>query len=238
MRVRRLLGKFVALSVAAFAGYAVFVAYLGRDSGRPSVCRGTVVDGRLEGGRRLPLWGDNFRAYSSIGYLIGRTFVHSAIRDTALEAYDALARQQPELRFVYAESGWPWGGRFAPHKSHSNGTAIDFMVPVRTLDGHIAELPTTFFNKLGYGVEFDKTARAGLHKIDFDAMAVHLLALDKAARGHGIAIQRVIFDPDLQPLLFAGKHGDELRRRINFSRSRSWVRHDEHYHIDFDVPCR
>ncbi|MEQ1615793.1 MAG: hypothetical protein ABL904_23805, partial [Hyphomicrobiaceae bacterium] len=127
---------------------------------------------------------------------------------------------------------------FAPHKSHANGTAFDFHVPVRTLEGQIAELPTSPFNKLGYNVEFDKQARAGLHKIDFEAMALHLLALDKAARAHKIGIRRVIFALDLMPMLLASEHGAQLRGRINFSKSPSWVRHDEHYHVDFDVPCK
>jgi len=24
---------------------------------------------------------------------------------------------------------------------------------------------------------------------------------------------------------------------VRFSTRRSWVRHDEHYHVDFDIPC-
>lgn len=238
MSLRRVLFTLVAVPAVAFAGFAAYVGFLGFDSGKPSVCRGDVNHGSLTGGRRPPLWGDNYRAYSTAGYLAGRTFTHSAIRAAILDAYDELAKSKSELRFVYAEGGWPWGGNFAPHKSHANGTAFDFHVPVRTLEGKVAELPTSPFNKLGYNVEFDREARAGLLKIDFDAMALHLLALDKAAKAHKIGIRRVIFALDLMPQLMASTHGAELRGRINFSKSPSWVRHDEHYHVDFDVPCK
>ncbi len=238
MSFRRVIATVVAVPAIAFAGFAAFVSVLGIDNGRASVCRGAVTGGSLEGGRRPPLWGDNYRAYSTTGYLVGRTFTHSAIRDVIVEAYDEVAKSRPELRFVYAEGGWPWGGNFAPHKSHANGTAFDFHVPVRTLDGKIAELPASPFNKLGYGIDFDSQARAGLYKIDFEAMGLHLLALEKAARAHKIGIRRVIFALDLMPLLMASQHGAELGSRINFSKSPSWVRHDEHYHVDFDIRCK
>ena len=238
MSIRRALITLAAIPAVAFAGFAAFVGFQGLDTGRPSVCHGDINRGSLENGRRPPLWGDNYRAYSTAGYLAGRTFAHSAIRHAIVDAYDNLARSKPELRFVYAEGGWPWGGSFAPHKSHANGTAFDFHVPVRTLEGQVTELPTSPFNKLGYNVEFDREARAGLLKIDFDAMALHLLALDQAAKAHKIGIRRVIFALDLLPKLLNSTHGAQVRDRINFSKSPSWVRHDEHYHVDFDVPCK
>ena len=238
MTIRRAVLVVCALPVSAAAGFAAYVAWLAIDSGRPSVCRGTVVNGSLEGGRRLPYSGDNYSAYSTAGFLAGRTFVHSAVRKTMLDAYAELSKSRPELRFIYAESGWPWGGRFAPHKTHANGTAVDFHVPVRTLDGKVAELPATPFNQLGYAIEFDRSGQAGSLKIDFEAMALHLLALDRAARANGIGIRRVIFDVNLQPKLLATGPGAQVRGRIALSKQQAWVRHDEHYHVDFDVPCR
>jgi penicillin-insensitive murein DD-endopeptidase len=238
MGLRRVAVVACALPVIAVAGYAAVVAWVGVDSKQPSVCRGTVADGSLEGGRRLPYADENYRSYSLAGYLLGRTFVHSGVRNAMRDAYAALRKDRPELRFVYAEGGWPWGGRFTPHKTHRNGTTADFLVPVRTPDGKVAEQSTTLFNLFGYGVHFDKSGRAGPYMLDFEAMALHLLALDRAARAHGIRIQRVIFDVDLQPLLLATDPGSRLRDRISFNKTQSWVRHDEHYHVDFDVPCR
>lgn len=227
-----------ALPVVAFGCYASWIAWLGRESGPPTRCYGGVVGGRLEGGRRLPLWGENYRTYSILGFLAGRTFMHGSVRDAIRAAYADLAATHPDLRYMYAESGWPWGGPFAPHRSHMNGTSVDFHVPVRTLEGAVADLPASPFNKLGYAIEFDRSGRSGAYRIDFEAMALHLLALDKAARAHAISIRRVIFDVQLQPKLFATSAGARLSRMMTFNRTQSWVRHDEHYHVDFNVPCR
>jgi penicillin-insensitive murein endopeptidase len=235
---RRALIAVCLLPAFAVVGFAAWVAWLGADWGRASACHGTVANGSLERGRRLPYSGDNYRAYSIVGFLSGRTFVHGAVRDAMRDAYAELSKSRPELRFVYAESGWPWGGSFAPHKTHANGTAADFHVPVRTLDGQVAELPASPFNQFGYSVEFDKAGRTGSYKIDFEAMALHLLALDRAATAHGIRIRRVIFDVDLQPKLAATAAGAQVMRRLGFNKRQAWVRHDEHYHVDFDVPCR
>lgn len=224
-----------AFVVTIFAGY---VAWLGIDGSQSSVCRGTVATGSLEAGRRLPYSGENYRAYSLIGFLLGRTFVHSAIRNAMRDAYADLSRSHPELRFIYAESGWPWGGRFAPHKTHANGTSVDFHVPVRTPDGQVSELPASPFNQFGYAIEFDNSGRFGPYRLDFDAMAQHLLALDRAARANGIRIRRVIFDVGLQPRLAATGPGSQVVRRLAFNKQQAWVRHDEHYHVDFDVACR
>lgn len=227
----------MALPVIAFFGFAAWIAWIGRESGPPSRCHGGVVGGRLEGGRRLPLWGANYRAYSTLGFLAGRTFMHQSVRDAVLASYAIVGEQHPDLRFLYAESGWPWGGPFAPHKSHMNGTSVDFHVPVRTLDGAVSELPASVFNKLGYSIHFDPSGRSGDYRIDFEAIALHLLALDEAVRANGISIGRVIFDVRLQPKLFATANGARLSRMLTFNKVQSWVPHDQHYHVDFKVPC-
>ena len=238
MTMRRVLLAACVLPVCAAAGFAAYVAWLGIDGGRTSVCHGTVAAGSLEGGRRLPYSGENYRAYSVLGFLLGRTFVHSAVRNAMRDAYADLSKSHPELRFVYAESGWPWGGGFAPHKTHANGTSVDFHVPVRTLDGQVSQLPASPLNKFGYSLEFDNSGRSGSYKLDFDAMALHLLALDRAARANGIRIRRVIFDVGLQPKLAATGPGAQAIGRIAFNKQQAWVKHDQHYHVDFDVACR
>lgn len=229
---------FTLFPLIALSFFWGWIAWLGRESGPPSRCYGGVVGGRLEGGRRLPLWGENFSSYSVLGYLFGRTFMHRTVRDAILAAYADLSETHPGLRFMYAESGWPWGGPFAPHRSHMNGTSVDFHVPVRTRDGAVAVLPTSIFNKFGYSIDFDRSGQWNGYQIDFEAMALHLLALERAARANGISIRRVIFDVELQPKLFATEAGAQLPKLVSFNRRQSWVRHDEHYHVDFDVPCR
>ncbi|MEJ2437896.1 MAG: replication initiation protein, partial [Sulfurovaceae bacterium] len=93
-------------------------------------------------------------------------------------------------------------------------------------------------NKFGYDIEFDSKGHYDEYTIDYEAMAAHIVSLHKEAQKAGVKIWRVIFDPKLQKYLFATKQGDYLKRNINFSKKRSWVRHDEHYHVDFIVPCR
>jgi penicillin-insensitive murein endopeptidase len=112
------------------------------------------------------------------------------------------------------------------------------MVPVVNLKNKSIPLPTSAFNKYGYSIEFDEKGRNENYRIDFEAIAAHLLALKQEADRAGIGIRWVIFDPQLQPYLFETKYGPLLKHNtIVFSKKRSWVRHDEHYHVDFIVAC-
>ena len=235
MRIGRILAG---LGLVAVAGAAGFAGWLGIETSAKSVCYGNPTHGRLEGGQRLPYSGGNYRAYSFLGYAAGRTFMHSAVRDAVRDAYAHVYKLRPELRFVYGESGWPWGGRFPPHKTHANGTSVDFFVPVRSEGDKVAEVPTSLLNRYGYDLRFDRSGRHGALKLDFDAMGEHLLALDMAARAHGIGIRRVIFDIHLQPKLAATKAGAAAMARMAFSKAQAWVPHSEHYHVDFEVGCR
>lgn len=99
-------------------------------------------------------------------------------------------------------------------------------------------LPTSPLNKLGYEIEFSKEGKYKGYAVDFEAMAEHLLELKRVSDKHGIKIWRVIFDSELQKPLFATKKGKELKTQLQFSVKRPWVRHDEHYHVDFVVPCK
>lgn len=203
------------------------------ESDTPSISHGSTGNGSLENGKRLPTSGPNFSSYSRLGALIGRTAVHDKVRDVVIDAYKNLEKSHPELRFIIGETGWVNGGPFPPHKTHQNGLSVDFMTPIRNEAGVVKLLPTSLFHKFGYNIEFDEQGRWYGNTIDYEAIALHLNALARAADHHGIAIERVIFDPVLQPALFATTTGKELRTALRFSTRRSWVRHDEHYHIDF-----
>jgi penicillin-insensitive murein endopeptidase len=113
------------------------------------------------------------------------------------------------------------------------------MVPVLNDAKRSVPLPSTPLNKFGYGLEFDDQGRIPGFRIDFDAMAEHLYQISVASYQNGIAIERVIFDPRLtERLLSSSRHGAELRRSMPFMKERPWIRHDEHYHIDFRIPCQ
>ena len=103
--------------------------------------------------------------------------------------------------------------------------------------GQSVPLPTSILNKFGYNIEFTGTGQYQGLNIDYEAMANHLLALDQAANRNGVKIWRVVFDNALQKELFKRPKAESLRKKMQFSTKRPWVRHDEHYHIDFIVPC-
>ncbi|OGW24318.1 MAG: peptidase [Nitrospirae bacterium GWC2_42_7] len=203
-----------------------------------SICYGTTDKGRIENAWQLSSSGANFSAYSTVGDTIGRNYVHNKVYDTVLDAYKSLQQKILEKVFVYGETGWKSGGRFLPHKSHQNGLSVDFFVPVVDTKGKSVPLPASPLNKFGYNIEFTSKGKYKEYSIDFEAIAAHLFSLKEAADKHNIKIWRVIFDNDLQKLLFKTSKGKELQALLTFSTKKSWVRHDEHYHVDFIVPCR
>ena len=203
-----------------------------------SQCYGSVSKGRIENSVALPGSGSNFTAYSALGTPMGRTRVHGKVASIVTAAYGALAKSNPDLHFVYGETGWPSGGNFKPHRSHQNGLSVDFFVPVRDAANKSVPLPTGVNNKFGYAIEFDSKARFQNLRIDFAAIAEHLYELHRAANAQGIGIAQVIFDKQYLPQLFATPRGTWVQKNITFMKAKPWVRHDEHYHVDFAVPCK
>jgi penicillin-insensitive murein DD-endopeptidase len=227
-------------AVGAFAGLCLAAALSGAavaDSPEPSRCFGTPAVGSLANARTLPLSGPNFQGFSGLAASLGRTHVHSTVEAIVSEAYAALAARRPELRFVYGEASWPNGGRLAPHRTHQNGTSVDFFVPVRDAAGRSLPLPTSPFTRFGYDLEFDAEGRLDDLRIDFEALAEHLYELHRAAGNHAAGLRLVILDTRYLPLLERSERGRWVRRTLNFLPRQAWVRHDEHYHIDFDIPC-
>lgn len=202
-----------------------------------STCHGTPSKGRIDGAVQLPESGTNYSAYSSLGVSLGRTYVHERVRDIVVTAYSGLAAAAPGTILLYGETGWKSGGRLRPHRTHQNGQSVDFFVPVVDSSGKSVPLPISALNKFGYGIDFDGNGKFEGLSIDFDAIGEHLYQLSIAAQKANVPIALVIFDPPYLPKLFATKHGEFLQRNINFMKGKAWVRHDEHYHVDFAVPC-
>ena len=109
---------------------------------------------------------------------LGRTYVHSEIRDIFLKTYRALKRNYPKKVFKYAETGFKNGGKFKPHKTHQNGLSLDHMVPVLK-NGKSVHLPTNIFNKWGYGIDFDLNGNYKKYKLDFEALGFFIVELHK-----------------------------------------------------------
>ncbi len=203
-----------------------------------STCYGTVSNGRLEHGVQLPEKGKNFSAYSFLGMSLGRTYVHSKVAEIIAATYQALEKSAPDKVFVYGEAGWKSGGQIRPHRTHKNGLSVDFMVPVVNSASKSVPLPTAMTNEYGYQIDFDKNAQYQDLTIDFEAIGEHLYQLDLAAKSHGAGIALVIFDPPYLPRLFKTTHGKYLQANIPFLQGKVWIRHDEHYHVNFDLPCK
>lgn len=210
----------------------------GHDSAAASQCYGTVGNGSLDNGVKLPTKGDNFSAYSTLGSTLGRTYVHASVADIVLSTYAALAKERPSSSYVYGETGWKSGGRIRPHRTHQNGTSVDFFVPVLNAQGQSVALPTNIMSRFGYDIEFDTDGKYAEYRIDFEAMAEHLYQLDLAAKSRGLGISQLIFESAYLPSLFASKRGTYLKQHLKLMKGKPWVRHDEHYHIDFAVTCR
>ena len=222
------------LGIAAFSLIAISTTAQAADS----QCFGTTSKGRIEASVALPASGPNFSPYSRFGVSLGRTHVHAQVAGIVTAAYTELAKQTPEVRYVYGETGWPSDGRFRPHRSHQNGLSVDFFVPVRAASGKSVPLPTPVGERFGYDIEFDDSGRWGEYRIDFAAMAEHLYQLHRVAAGRGTGLALVIVDKPYLPLLFATSRGPYLKQHLNFMQGKPWVRHDEHYHVDFGVPCK
>jgi len=187
---------------------------------------------RVMPSERLPISGANFESYCMPCILALRTFGRTEAVAATVEAYQTLEEIRPETRYMYGEVGYPWGGPFPPHRTHREGLSFDFMVPLT--DGDV--LPAHAMNRYGYDAEFDETGRdASGRRIDFGAIGDHLIALEQAAQTQGGRVRRVILAPDLQDDLEAASPG--ILNTITFNTRQAWVRHDDHYHVDFDFPC-
>lgn len=217
-------------------GALLLAACVGAAAAPASRCHGQVGQGSIEDSVQLPTAGANYAAYSSVAAAMGRTYVHSEVADIMLDAYRALEASAPGVPYVYGETGFARGGRFQPHRTHQNGLSVDFFVPVRDGQGRPARLPTAALPRFGYDIEFDRNGRYGEYRIDFAAMAEHLYQLDQAAQVRGRSLALVIVDPAYLPMLRATPRGKALAR-LNFMQGKPWVRHDEHYHVDFAIPC-
>ena len=202
------------------------------ENDKPSISSGSVSNGRIQNAKRMNYRGNNFSTYSFGGYLLGRTFVHSRVKKTILETYEQCEKICPDVNFVLGETGRQHGGRFLPHRTHRNGLSVDFMTPL--LKNGKPHNSNHLFNLWGYSLEFDNEGKKGNVEIDYETMAKHIFTLEKIARKNGLRIQKVIFDPILRPYLLATPTGKKLKH-LPFTKNRVYVRHDDHYHIDFEV---
>jgi penicillin-insensitive murein endopeptidase len=66
-------------------------------------------------------------------------------------------------------------------------------------------------------------------------LAALLLEVAAEARQHGLRVARIITTPEFVPLLLDTPSGRRLGALSDLiTRKPAWVRHDEHFHIDFE----
>ena len=200
---------------------------------------GTVSNGQLINGYKLPYKGYNFKYFSPLDYFIfGRCYVHSDIYDIVINSYAKLEKVYPNYKFRIMECSSKKGGRAFPHKTHQNGTSIDFMSPLKKGNRVI-----TRYDKIGvlrYFMKFDSDGKKRFNKtieIDFEKMAKHILILNQVSRDNGYQIKKVILETNLKDEIFNTKYGNELKSSgiyfVNALPKKINELHDDHYHIDF-----
>lgn len=210
-----------------------------KNSGQ-STSVGNFNKGSLKKGYLLPFQGANFKCYSIISYyLLGREYVNSKVYKTVVDTYDALNEKHPEKKYIYMESGKRKGARLYPHRTHQNGLSIDFMCPLLKNSND-----PKYFNCMGifrYALNFDdKGVLNSDHnvKIDFNAIAEHIIVLESNAHKNGLKIKKVIFKISLKDELFATDYGKKLKvTNIYFAQRLTPLLnklHDDHYHVDFE----
>ena len=59
-----------------------------------------------------------------------------------------------------------------------------------------------------------------------------ICALVRLAPDHGVRVRRVILAPELQPSV---ERAARCGLTALWMRGTPWVRHDEHFHVDFDA---
>jgi penicillin-insensitive murein DD-endopeptidase len=208
------------------------------DDGAASKSIGTVSQGTLAHGKLIPFQGDNFGYYDTISYLDDRAFVHDKVLRAVLATYQDMAVAFPGRRFTIMECSKKTGGKIWPHRTHQNGMSIDFMVPMSQGTAAFYGLDTLGFQHylLEYNADGSISGQPDV-KIDFDIVAVHLLALQKRATAQGLKISKVLFQKELLDELFASAHGAALRAsKLYFPTGLEPLinqLHDNHYHVDF-----
>jgi penicillin-insensitive murein endopeptidase len=200
-----------------------------------SVCYGTPANGALSRSVQLQD-GENFEVYR---WLEGRRrlFVHIDVQKILIEAFDELQKTAPGAQFVIGEASFQGGGHLPGHKTHQNGTSVDLFVPVREA-GALVPFLNDHRNGYGYKTKFDADGRSldGRFQVDFELLAEYIYQLKRAAEKFDRGIDRVVLSGDFQQNI----------RKTERWRNIRWVRffddpndrHDNHIHVDFDIPCK
>lgn len=203
-----------------------------------SVSSGSVSNGTLENGTIVPHKGENFQYFDTVSYISERGYTNCKVKATIIDAYKAL--ESNDRLYQIMECSNKNGGKMFPHKTHQNGLSVDFMMPL--IKGGLPYYKLDTIGHDHYWLEFDDNGNYIEDKsvsIDFNAVAEHILVLDKSARANGLKISKVIIKIELKDELFSSENGKVLKKSgIYIVKGLTPIinsLHDEHYHIDFEV---
>jgi len=216
------------------------IEYYNQNKGNeiPSKSSGAVSNGKMENGKLLPFYGENFTYFDKGSYLGGRAFVNNKVKEILIASYQQLKTEVPNRKFKIMESANKTGGKLAPHRTHQTGLSVDFMMPL-IKEGN----PYYLLDELGtmhYLLAFNDNGEYGKDTtvtVDFNLMARHILILHQKAKAIGMKIAKVIIKIEYKDELFATEYGKKLKQSdIYIVRGLTKIinaLHDEHYHIDF-----
>lgn len=202
---------------------------------------GKVNNGSLVNGVKFNYKKDNISYFSFTSYyILHRSYVHEKVKKITLNAYENLNKKHPKQKWGIMECSRPKGGKMKPHRTHQNGTSIDFMTPLKWVDSNKQYRGRAHLGVWHYLLNFDKDGYLNKYKnvqIDFNILAEHILALQKAAKKEGWKIKKVILKINLKDNLFKSVAGKKLKKSgIYFAQYLTPMVdnvHDDHYHIDF-----
>lgn len=208
-----------------------------------SVSIGKVNNGSLKNGVKFAYSGENYNYFSITSYFIlRRSSVHEKVRAVTLNAYRDLNKRFPAQQWGIMECSRPHGGKMKPHRTHQNGTSIDFMTPLKSIKSNKQYRWKAHLGVWHYLLTFDQDGYLNKRKkvkIDFDMIAHHILTLNKEAKKKGMKIKKVIFKINLKDDLFKSEIGKKLKASgIYFAKYLTPMAdnvHDDHYHIDFEL---
>lgn len=199
---------------------------------------GTVSNGKLENGKIMPFYGENYTYFDRDSYLASRAFTSDIVKTIILNTYKSLHTLYPQRKFFLMELSNRKGGKIYPHKTHQNGLSVDFMMP-KVKDGK----PNYNLDTLGKQHYFLNFNNRGEYvndtsiKVDFDLVAKHIMLLNAEASKYNYSIEKVIVKIEYKDDLFNTPNGKLLKESgvyvvKNLSPLINSL-HDDHFHIDF-----
>jgi len=204
---------------------------------KSSTSHGKVSDGSLDHGRLVPYYGDNYSYFDATSYFSGRAFLHEDVLNIALRTYKELEKRSDRF-YRIMECSNKNGGRMLPHRTHQNGTSIDFMMPLVKKGNPYYSLDTTGVSH--YWLSFNDNGEYSEDKsvsIDFETVAQHILLLNEEANKMGWKVKKVIIKIELKDELYATPSGKKIKEKgiyvVQGLSKMINALHDEHYHIDF-----